>query len=199
MLATSGRFLPQTIEIRYHGPCILQLVRKIEIHVSWKFPRFNSKCPRNIKDISMQLSLRQPGTPHDWLWTLDCTIALWARLNRKWEIGIFPPQPLFSPGMIISENIFGDCIYIVYIWGLVEHSSVWRYPKCWTIPIPILFPVPNIFDTDTGTFSGTKFFRYWFRDFFRYQIFPIPNFSDTTRKTNKKFLVPVCIRYQYPL
>ena len=26
------------------------------------------------------------------------------------------------------------------------------------------FPVPNISDTDTGTFSGTKFFRYRFRD-----------------------------------
>ena len=28
---------------------------------------------------------------------------------RKWEIGIFPPQSPFSPGMIISENLFGDC------------------------------------------------------------------------------------------
>ena len=47
--------------------------------------------------------------------------------------------------------------------------SVWRYPKCWTIPIPILF-------------SGTKYFRYRYRYFFRYQIFPIPVprlFSDT--------------------
>ena len=25
------------------------------------------------------------------------------------KIGIFPPQPPFSPGMIISEKIFGDC------------------------------------------------------------------------------------------
>ena len=58
------------------------------------------------------------------------------------------------------------------------------------IPIPILFsgtkyfryrylfPVPNIFDTDTGTFSGTKFSRYRFRDFF-----PIPNFTDTGSET----------------
>ena len=56
------------------------------------------------------------------------------------------------------------------------------------------FPVPNIFATHTGTFFGTKFFRYWFRDFFRYQILPIPilrlfpeqkfsdNVSDTTGK-----------------
>ena len=35
------------------------------------------------------------------------------------------------------------------------------------------FPVPNISNTDTRTFFGTKFFRYWFRDFFRNQIFLI--------------------------
>ena len=48
-------------------------------------------------------------------------------------------------------------------------GSVWRYPKCWTIPKPILF-------------SGTKYFWYRYRYFLRYQIFPIPVprlFSDT--------------------
>ena len=40
------------------------------------------------------------------------------------------------------------------------------------------FPVPNIYDTDTGTFYGTKIFRYRFRDFF-----PIPNFTDTSSET----------------
>ena len=35
--------------------------------------------------------------------------ALWAKLLRKWVLGIFPPQPPFSPSMIISERIFGDC------------------------------------------------------------------------------------------
>ena len=47
--------------------------------------------------------------------------------------------------------------------------SVLQYPKCWTIPIPILF-------------SGIKYFRYRYRYFLRYQIFPIPVprlFSDT--------------------
>ena len=39
------------------------------------------------------------------------------------------------------------------------------------------FPVPNIFDTDTGTFFGTKFFLYRFRDFFS-----VPIFSDITKK-----------------
>ena len=53
------------------------------------------------------------------------------------------------------------------------------------------FPVPNIFDTDTGTFFGTKFFRYRFRDFF-----PVPNFSDTGSDTTRKnekipVLVPI--------
>ena len=46
-----------------------------------------------------------------------------------------------------------------------------------------LFPVPNIFDTDIGTFFGTKFLRYRFRDFC-----PIPNFTDTDSKT--------CFQYQ---
>ena len=57
------------------------------------------------------------------------------------------------------------------------------------------FPVLNIFDTDTGTFYGTKCFpipvprlfsdtkfdRYRFRDFF-----PVPNFSDTGSDPTKK-------------
>ena len=39
--------------------------------------------------------------------------------------------------------------------------------------------VPKMFnDTDTGTFFGTKFFRYRFRDFF-----PTPNFTDTGSET----------------
>ena len=40
------------------------------------------------------------------------------------------------------------------------------------------YPVPNIFDTDTGTFFGTKFSRYRIRDFF-----PILNFNDTGSET----------------
>ena len=44
-----------------------------------------------------------------------------------------------------------------------------------------LFPVPSIFDTDTGTFFSTNFFRYRFRDFF-----PVPIFSDTGSDNTKK-------------
>ena len=70
-----------------------------------------------------------------------------------------------------------------------------------------LFPVPNISDTDTGTFFGIKFFGYRFRDFF-----PIPNFTDTGSETYIRyqiFSIPVPIppekmtnsryRYRFPL
>ena len=62
------------------------------------------------------------------------------------------------------------------------------------------FPVPNIYDTDTGTFYGTKIFRYRFRDFF-----PIPNFTDTGSETFFLLLIfsdttrkiPLPYRYLY--
>ena len=68
------------------------------------------------------------------------------------------------------------------------------------------FLVPNNFDTDTGTFFGTKFFRYRFR----YQILPIPvprMFSGTEffryrfpyHHKKWKFPIPVPIRYRYPI
>mgnify|MGYP007061037427 CR=1 FL=1 len=43
-------------------------------------------------------------------------------------------------------------------------------------PIPILFSIPIFFETDTDTFFDTKFFRNRYRYFFRYQFFskPIP-------------------------
>ena len=59
-----------------------------------------------------------------------------------------------------------------------------RY-QIFTIPILVLFPVQIFSDTGSETFYGTKFYRYRFRDFF-----PVPNFSDTTRK-NEQFPVPV--------
>ena len=49
------------------------------------------------------------------------------------------------------------------------------------------FSVPNIFDSSSKTFSGTKFFRYRFRDFF-----PVPNFSDTGSETFFRYqFVPI--------
>ena len=54
------------------------------------------------------------------------------------------------------------------------------------------FSVPNIFDSSSKTFSGTKFFRYRFRDFF-----PVPNFTDTGSETFFRyqfFPIPVPIQ-----
>ena len=90
-------------------------------------------------------------------------------------------------------------------------ASVWRYPKCWMIPIPILFPVLNIFDTDTSTFFRYQIFPIPVpRLFFRYQIWliPVPRLFSGTKyfryrfryhQNNEKFLVPVPMRYRYPL
>ena len=55
------------------------------------------------------------------------------------------------------------------------------------------FSVPNIFDSSSKTFSGTKFFRYRFRDFF-----PVLNFSDTGSDTFFRyqiFPIPVPILF----
>ena len=62
------------------------------------------------------------------------------------------------------------------------------------MPVVRLFSVLNFFETGSGTFFGTKFFRDRFRDFFRYQIFSrpvprlfsVPNFFETGSNTIKK-------------
>ena len=47
-----------------------------------------------------------------------------------------------------------------------------------------IFPVPNIFDTDTSTFFDTKFFRYQFWDYFSdIKIYPY-RFQDLPRFWN---------------
>ena len=66
-------------------------------------------------------------------------------------------------------------------------------PKIWTKPNPKLFPIPNIFDTESDTFFDTNFFWYWYRYFFRYKIlrnryqyfFSKPKFFETDT-----FLIP---------
>ena len=69
----------------------------------------------------------------DWTTSLEdestfIIIALYVRINRKWEIGIFPPHHPFSPGMIISDKIFGGCpnpaSLLIQILGLVEHNQL---------------------------------------------------------------------------
>ena len=93
--------------------------------------------------------------------------------------------------------------------SLKSEDIAFAFAQCVTVP-------KMLNDTDTDTFSGTKYFRYRYRYFFRYQIFsdtgsetfsgtkfyryrfrdffPVPNFSDTgsdTTRKNEKFPVPV--------
>ena len=49
------------------------------------------------------------------------------------------------------------------------------------IQIPVFFTYQIFPISVPRLFSGTKIFRYWFRDFF-----PVPNFSDTGSDTTKK-------------
>ena len=44
-----------------------------------------------------------------------------------------------------------------------ESETFFRY-QIFPIPNPILFPIPNIFDTESDTFFVTKFFRYRIRN-----------------------------------
>ena len=50
-------------------------------------------------------------------------IALCVRLNGKWEIGIFPPEHPFSPGIIISDRIFGDCLLPSFTFDIFLRTS----------------------------------------------------------------------------
>ena len=49
-------------------------------------------------------------------------------------------------------------------------DKVYQYP-CVTV-------LRILNDADTNTFSGTKYFRYRYQYFFRYQMFPIPKFLE---------------------
>ena len=53
-----------------------------------------------------------------------------------------------------------QCVTVPKMLNDTDTDTFFRY-QIFSIPIPVLFPVPN-------------FFRYRFRDFFRYQILPIP-------------------------
>ena len=116
----------------------------------------------------------------------------------------------------VGHGVIGDqCVTVPKLLNDTDTDTFIRY-QIFSIPIPVLFSVPNISDTgsDTNkknensryrylygtdthhksykflnfgnknkgfsseTFSGTKFFRYRFRDFF-----PVPNFSDTGSET----------------
>ena len=84
-----------------------------------------------------------------------------------------------NPGRTILERITQVRCFFVFALGVTsvcdgtQNFKRYRYRY--------FIPVPNISDTDTGTFFGTKFFRYRFRDFF-----PVPISSDTGTDTTQK-------------
>ena len=63
---------------------------------------------------------------------------------------------------------------------LNDTDTFFRY-QIFPIPIPALYSVPNFSDTGPRLFSGTKFCRYRFRDFF-----PVPICNDNGSETTKK-------------
>ena len=74
------------------------------------------------------------------------------------------------------ENLFGaQCVPVPKMLNYTDTS--FRY-DIFSIPIPVLFSVPNFSETGSETFFDTKFYRYQFRDFF-----PVPIFSDTGSDT----------------
>ena len=60
---------------------------------------------------------------------------------------------------------------------LYNDTDTFSWYQIFSIPIPVLFSVPNFFDTG----SDAKFYRYRFRE-----CFPVPNFSDTGSHTTTK-------------
>ena len=72
-------------------------------------------------------------------------------------------------------SIPNPILFPIPIFFRYRYRYFFRYQN-FTKPIPILFSIPKIFETDTDTFFDTKIFRNRYRYFFRYQFFskPIP-------------------------
>ena len=64
-------------------------------------------------------------------------------------------------GQALASN--SSLTRLVFIIILI-HISVWRYPKFKRNRIRNFFPIPNFSDTESETFSDTKFFRYRIRN-----------------------------------
>ena len=62
------------------------------------------------------------------------------------------------------------------------YINIWIYSPATPVTVPKMlddtdtdtFPVPNMFDTDTGTFFGTNFFRYRFQYHQKNEKFSVP-------------------------
>ena len=102
---------------------------------------------------------------------------------RSFETETSPKIPKIwtKPNRTVSmyhQCIFWDCFALQKLRILLlEVISVWRYPKSernrirnffryqiFPIPNPILFSIPNFYDTESDTFFDTKFFRYRIRN-----------------------------------
>ena len=80
-----------------------------------------------------------------------------------------------------------QCVTVPKMLNDTDTDTFIRY-QIFSIPIPVLFSVPNFLDTGSETFfrysilpipvprlfSGTKFFRYRFRYHQKYEKFPVP-------------------------
>ena len=85
-----------------------------------------------------------------------------------------------------------QCVTVPKMLNDTDTDTFFRY-QIFSIPIPVLFPVPNFSDTGSETFfryqifpipvprlfSGTNFFRYRFRYHQKNEKFPVPGIPGT--------------------
>ena len=56
-----------------------------------------------------------------------------------------------------------QCVTVPKILNDTDIPILFFLYQIFPIPMPVLYSIPNLSDTGSETFSGTKFFRYWFR------------------------------------
>ena len=133
-----------------------------------------------------KVTISDRSPPPQWrIWAFVSCAKLWGRPSDKpWIVAVYQEE---------------RCKF----W-----SWCWLWWQCVMVPKMLnhtgtdtFFPVPNIFDTDTSTFFGTKFFRDFFpipnlTDTGSETFFPVPNFSntgsDTTRTSSQSSVDAIC-------
>ena len=108
------------------------------------------------------------------LYTLLCTAtaAFHNAASALHYCSIFPtavPAAFHNAAKVYLKMLHPQFIEFQHLG--VALNCILHINQCVTVP-------KMLNDTDTDTFSGTKYFRYRYRYFFRYQIFP-RLFSDT--------------------